>query len=81
MATIEVSLASSRTQAGRADRGGHDPQRQDQPQRIIQHPARQPRHRAIHRSGAGVGDGMAHLSEASGFGLEIDWNGVEKFRA
>ncbi|MEA2774916.1 MAG: hypothetical protein QOF90_322, partial [Acetobacteraceae bacterium] len=26
-------------------------------------------------------NGMVQLSEAPGFGLEIDWNGVEKFRA
>jgi hypothetical protein len=24
---------------------------------------------------------MVHLSEAPGFGLEIDWKGVETFRA
>jgi L-alanine-DL-glutamate epimerase-like enolase superfamily enzyme len=44
-------------------------------------PARHPLHHAIYRGGAGVRNGMVHLSEASGFGLQIDWSGVEKFRA
>ncbi|HET6234470.1 MAG TPA: enolase C-terminal domain-like protein [Acetobacteraceae bacterium] len=44
-------------------------------------PARHPLHHAIYRGGAEVHDGMVHLSEAPGFGLEIDWKGVEKFRA
>ena len=44
-------------------------------------PARHPLHHAIYRGGAEVSDGMVHLSEAPGFGLEIDWKGVEKFRA
>ena len=38
-------------------------------------------HHAVYRDGAEVRDGMVHLSEALGFGLEIDWKGVEKFRA
>jgi D-galactarolactone cycloisomerase len=42
---------------------------------------RHPLHHAIYRGGAEVIDGMVHLSEAPGFGLEVDWKGVEKFRA
>jgi len=44
-------------------------------------PSRHPLHHAIYRGGAKVQDGMVHLSEAPGFGLEIDWKAVEKFRA
>jgi L-alanine-DL-glutamate epimerase-like enolase superfamily enzyme len=36
---------------------------------------------AIYRGGMEVRVRMVHLSEAPGFGLEIDWRGVEKFRA
>ena len=42
---------------------------------------RHPLHHAIYRGGAEVKDGMIHLTEAPGFGLEIDWEGVERFRA
>ena len=28
-----------------------------------------------------VKDGMAHLTEAPGFGMEIDWACVEKYRS
>src|ERR1700722_6706064 len=42
---------------------------------------RHPIHHAIYRGGAEVRNGMLCLSEAPGFGLEIDWKGVEKFRA
>jgi L-alanine-DL-glutamate epimerase-like enolase superfamily enzyme len=42
---------------------------------------RHPLCHAIYRGGVEVRDRMVHLSEAPGFGLEIDWKGVEKFRA
>ena len=41
---------------------------------------RHPIHHGIHRGGAHVNDGMAHLTEAPGFGMEIDWSCVEKYR-
>jgi D-galactarolactone cycloisomerase len=41
---------------------------------------RHPIHHGIHRGGAEVRDGMAHLTEAPGFGMEIDWDYVEKCR-
>jgi L-alanine-DL-glutamate epimerase-like enolase superfamily enzyme len=44
-------------------------------------PGRHPIHHAIYRDGAEVKDGMLCLSEAPGFGVEIDWSGVERFRA
>jgi len=44
-------------------------------------PHRHPLHHAVYRGGAEVRNGMVCLSEAPGFGLEIDWKGVEKFRA
>ncbi len=40
-----------------------------------------PIHDAIYRGGAWVEKGMVRLSEAPGFGVEIDWREVEKFRA
>ena len=43
--------------------------------------ARHPIHHAIYQGGAEVRDGMLGLSEAPGFGVEIDWKGVETFRA
>ena len=42
---------------------------------------RHPIHHAIYRGGAEVRGGLLCLSEAPGFGMEIDWRGVEKFRA
>ncbi len=42
---------------------------------------RHPIHHAIHRGGAHTKDGMVHLTEAPGFGMEIDWAGVEKYRS
>jgi L-alanine-DL-glutamate epimerase-like enolase superfamily enzyme len=42
---------------------------------------RHPIHHAIYRGGAEVRDGMVCLSEAPGFGVEVDWGAVEKFRA
>jgi D-galactarolactone cycloisomerase len=42
---------------------------------------RHPIHHAIYRGGAEVRNGLLHLSEAPGFGLEIDWHGVKKYRA
>jgi D-galactarolactone cycloisomerase len=44
-------------------------------------PRRHPLQHAVYRGGAEVRNGMVHLSEAPGFGLEIDWKNVEKFRA
>ena len=44
-------------------------------------PGRHPIQDAIYRGGAEVKNGMVHLSEAPGFGLEIDWQQVEKLRA
>jgi L-alanine-DL-glutamate epimerase-like enolase superfamily enzyme len=41
---------------------------------------RHPIHHGIHRGGAVVKNGMAHLTEAPGFGMEIDWQSVEKYR-
>ena len=35
---------------------------------------------AIHRGGAVVTDGMARLTEAPGFGMEIDWGFLETCR-
>lgn len=42
---------------------------------------RHPIHHAIYRGGAEVRDGMVCLSEAPGFGVEVDWAAVERFRA
>jgi D-galactarolactone cycloisomerase len=44
-------------------------------------PSRHPIHHGIHSGGAHVKDGMVHLTEAPGFGMEIDWEAVEKFRS
>jgi L-alanine-DL-glutamate epimerase-like enolase superfamily enzyme len=44
-------------------------------------PARHPLHHALFHGGAEARNGMVHLSEAPGFGLEVDWRAVEKFRA
>jgi L-alanine-DL-glutamate epimerase-like enolase superfamily enzyme len=41
---------------------------------------RHPIHHGIHRGGAYVKDGLVHLTEAAGFGMEIDWTYVEKYR-
>jgi L-alanine-DL-glutamate epimerase-like enolase superfamily enzyme len=43
--------------------------------------ARHPIQNAIYRGGAQVRNGMVQLAEAPGFGVDIDWNAVEKFRA
>jgi D-galactarolactone cycloisomerase len=42
---------------------------------------RHPIHHAIYQGGAHAKDGMVHLTEAPGFGLEIDWAYVEKYRS
>jgi L-alanine-DL-glutamate epimerase-like enolase superfamily enzyme len=42
---------------------------------------RHPIHHGVHRGGATVKQGLAHLTEAPGFGMEIDWAYVEKCRA
>jgi L-alanine-DL-glutamate epimerase-like enolase superfamily enzyme len=44
-------------------------------------PTRHPLHHAIFHGGAEARNGMVHLTEAPGFGLEVDWRAVEKFRA
>jgi D-galactarolactone cycloisomerase len=44
-------------------------------------PNRHPIHDVIYRGGAETRDGMVYLTEAPGFGLEIDWKQVEKHRA
>ena len=41
---------------------------------------RHPLHHAIYRGGVEVRNGMVCLSEAPGFGLEVDWGAVERFR-
>jgi L-alanine-DL-glutamate epimerase-like enolase superfamily enzyme len=38
-------------------------------------------HHAVFHGGAHASHGMVHLTEAPGFGLEIDWKAVEKFRS
>jgi L-alanine-DL-glutamate epimerase-like enolase superfamily enzyme len=43
--------------------------------------SRHPIHHAIYQGGAKARNGMVHLSEAPGFGVEIDWKAAEKFRA
>ncbi len=42
---------------------------------------RHPIHHGIHRGGAEVRDGMVHLTEAPGFGMDIDWTEVARFRS
>ena len=42
--------------------------------------ARHPIQNAIYQGGAEVKEGMLRLPEAPGFGLEIDWTAVERFR-
>ncbi|MGD0433046.1 MAG: mandelate racemase/muconate lactonizing enzyme family protein [Acetobacteraceae bacterium] len=44
-------------------------------------PSRHPLQHAIFQGGAAFRDGMVQLSEAPGFGLEIDWKSVERYRA
>ena len=41
---------------------------------------RHPIQNAIYQGGIEVYAGMAQLSEAPGFGVEIDWQAVERFR-
>jgi L-alanine-DL-glutamate epimerase-like enolase superfamily enzyme len=43
--------------------------------------ARHPIQNAIYRGGIEVRDGMVQLGEGPGFGVDIDWQAVEKFRA
>ena len=42
---------------------------------------RHPLHHAVYQGGAEVKDGIVHLTEAPGFGVDIDWKAVERFRA
>ena len=44
-------------------------------------PARHPIHNDIYRGGAHARNGAVYLTEAPGFGVEIDWRHVEKYRA
>jgi D-galactarolactone cycloisomerase len=44
-------------------------------------PARHPIHNDIYRGGAHAKNGAVYLTEAPGFGVEIDWRYVEKYRA
>jgi L-alanine-DL-glutamate epimerase-like enolase superfamily enzyme len=44
-------------------------------------PGRHPLQHAIYRGGAEVRNGMMHLSEAPGFGFDVDWKSLEKFRS
>jgi L-alanine-DL-glutamate epimerase-like enolase superfamily enzyme len=44
-------------------------------------PARHPLHHAIFEGGAHATNGKVQLSEAPGFGLEINWQAVARFRA
>jgi L-alanine-DL-glutamate epimerase-like enolase superfamily enzyme len=44
-------------------------------------PTRHPLHHAIFQGGTELRNGMLHLSEAPGFGIEVDWQAVAKFRA
>lgn len=44
-------------------------------------PERHPLQHAIYRGGAEVRNGMMHLSEAPGFGFDVDWKSLEKFRS
>ena len=39
-----------------------------------------PIHHAIYRGGPVFKDGSLHLSEAPGFGMEVDWTGVERLK-
>ena len=50
-------------------------------ERTIGDPGRHPIHHGIHRGGAHVRDGVVHLTEAPGFGMEIDWGFLETCRA
>jgi D-galactarolactone cycloisomerase len=47
----------------------------------IGNPDRHPIHDAIYRGGAHAAGGMVHLTEAPGFGVEIDWDGVRRCRS
>jgi D-galactarolactone cycloisomerase len=42
---------------------------------------RHPLHHSVYQGGAEMHDGMVCLTEAAGFGLEIDWKAVERYRA
>jgi L-alanine-DL-glutamate epimerase-like enolase superfamily enzyme len=44
-------------------------------------PMRHRLHHEVFSGGAEARNGMVHLTEAPGFGLEIDWKAVERFRA
>lgn len=44
-------------------------------------PARHQIHNAIYQGGAHAKHGRVHLTEAPGFGVEIDWKAVEHDRA
>ena len=44
-------------------------------------PSKHAIHTQIYRGGAHAKDGMVHLTEAPGFGVDIDWEAVERLRA
>jgi L-alanine-DL-glutamate epimerase-like enolase superfamily enzyme len=44
-------------------------------------PTRHRLHHEVFSGGAEARYGMVHLTEAAGFGLEVDWKAVERFRA
>jgi D-galactarolactone cycloisomerase len=44
-------------------------------------PARHPLHHEIFEGGAHAKNGMVHLSEAPGFGIDVNWQAVARFRA
>jgi L-alanine-DL-glutamate epimerase-like enolase superfamily enzyme len=44
-------------------------------------PTRHPIHHDIYRGGTEVRDGMVHLAEAPGFGMDVDWAYVERYRS
>ena len=48
---------------------------------LIGDAARHPLHDAIFSGGPEFRGGMIHLPETPGFGLEVDWNAVNRFRA
>jgi D-galactarolactone cycloisomerase len=44
-------------------------------------PTRHPLHHAVFHGGAEARNGMVHLTEAPGFGLDVDWKAVDRFRS
>jgi D-galactarolactone cycloisomerase len=44
-------------------------------------PERNPIHHGLYTEGPSVQDGMLHLNALPGFGVEVDWSFVQKYRA